>query len=337
MDNGGGRRRRHRSWLSESRSRHGVLLQPVGQEDRRLLLTERPPHARSPRESKRRVVRHRRDHAAMAVRSRGGDPSGVRHPLDRRRDPRAVRCRSNRQRRRRRHRHSHGQRAARIRHRADRARAKAPSSSSAAFTPRCFRTKFASTARRMRWSRGDGDHVWRLVLSDCAQGTPKSQYRRRPDRGRGVLVRALGPAAGRSLHVGLGPDGARLSEALLVLLGLAHRRPEAAPAAGRPRSCAKSSRCGARDSASSLLADDNFYPVTLADLAAAERRERQDTARVAHGAPAGAVRADGAARTSCPTTWCSTRRSPWKPPRIRSFSRRCGARASVARSSASSR
>ena len=30
--------------------------------------------------------------------------------------------------------------------------------------------------------------------------------------------------------------------------------------------------CGARASASSLLADDNFYPVTLADLAAADRR-----------------------------------------------------------------
>ena len=45
MDNGGGRRRRHRSWLSESRSRHGVLLQPVGQEDRRLLL-RKGPHMR---------------------------------------------------------------------------------------------------------------------------------------------------------------------------------------------------------------------------------------------------------------------------------------------------
>ena len=35
---------------------------------------------------------------------------------------------------------------------------------------------------------------------------------------------------------------------------------------------ARSSSCAARASASSLLADDNFYPVTLADLAMADRR-----------------------------------------------------------------
>ena len=125
---------------------------------------------------------------------------------------------------------------------------------------------------------GDGDHVWRLVLADCAHGALREPVQRRPDRGRGVLARALGPAAGRPLHVGLGPDGARLSEALLVLLGLAHRRPEAAPAAGGRRR-SRSRRPSPPGFRFVLLADDNFYPVTLADLAAAERRSDKTSAR----------------------------------------------------------
>ena len=48
-------------------------------------------------------------------------------------------------------------------------------------------------------------------------------------RCRPIRVRALGSVAAGTLHVGLGANRARLSEALLVLLGLAHRRPGAAP------------------------------------------------------------------------------------------------------------
>ncbi len=72
--------------------------------------------------------------------------------------------------------------------------------------------------------------------------------------------------------MGVGPDGPRLSEALLVLLGLANRRAEAASAtrvSDVVREIVALRRKGFRFVA---LADDNFYPVTLADLAAADRR-----------------------------------------------------------------
>ena len=78
--------------------------------------------------------------------------------------------------------------------------------------------------------KGDGDAAWAVVLRDCADGGPERIY----DGGR-LDAPALRPARWDlmprdSLHVGVGADGARLSEALLVLLGVAHRRPGAAPA-----------------------------------------------------------------------------------------------------------
>ncbi len=60
----------------------------------------------------------------------------------------------------------------------------------------------------------------------------------------------MGSHPPRQLHVGFGSDRARVSQALLVLLGLADRM-------------------GFRFIA---LADDNFYPVTVRDLELAERR-----------------------------------------------------------------
>ena len=71
--------------------------------------------------------------------------------------------------------------------------------------------------------------------------------------------------------MGVGADRARLPEALLVLLGVADRRPDAAAAhvADVVREIVELRRKGFRFV---LLADDNFYPVTLADLAAADRR-----------------------------------------------------------------
>ena len=71
------------------------------------------------------------------------------------------------------------------------------------------------------------------------------------------------------------------------------------------------------------LADDNFYPVTLDDLAMAERRGQRRAARTAAGDARRALRADGRGSRSCPTTWCSSRRSRWRRPRIRSSSTRC--------------
>ena len=53
------------------------------------------------------------------------------------------------------------------------------------------------------------------------------------------------------VHVGLGADRARLPEALFVLLGVAHRRPEAAPARASTASSTRLSSCAAAASASS--------------------------------------------------------------------------------------
>ena len=47
-----------------------------------------------------------------------------------------------------------------------------------------------------------------------------------------------------------------------------------------------------------LLADDNFYPVTLADLAAAGAGPTRASSHKLEGAPRGAIRADGAARAA---------------------------------------
>ena len=114
--------------------------------------------------------------------------------------------------------------------------------------------------------------------SDCLAGRPRARLRRRTHRRRSVRVGALGSAAAGPLHVGVGADGARLPEALLVLLGLAHRRPGAAAARRRPRRPARSSSCGGCGFRFIALADDNFYPVTLDDLAQARRRADHDAA-----------------------------------------------------------
>ena len=149
---------------------------------------------------------------------------------------RSIRSTSTRsRRRRRRHRHSHGQRAARLRDRPRGARSAARGWCSAAFTPRCFRTKRASTARRTRSSRATATSSGRSVVADCFAGRAAAAVRRRPHRRRSVRVRALGSAAERPLHVGVGADRARLPEALLVLFGLANRRPGAAAARRRSR------------------------------------------------------------------------------------------------------
>ena len=94
------------------------------------------------------------------------------------------------------------------------------------------------SARAWRRSRR-GHRRRRSRLADgprrLRSGEPAAALRRRARRRRVVLSRALGSAAERSLHVGVGPDRARLPEALLVLLGVAHRWAEAAPARRQPR------------------------------------------------------------------------------------------------------
>ena len=81
--------------------------------------------------------------------------------------------------------------------------------------------------------KGDGDAIWATVIADCAAGQPQPRLRRRTHRRRVLHARAMGSAAARPLHVGLDSDRARLPEALLVLLGVADRRPGAAHARRR--------------------------------------------------------------------------------------------------------
>ena len=83
--------------------------------------------------------------------------------------------------------------------------------------------------------KGDGDRVWGTVIADCAAGRPRAALRRRPRGGTFVPQCAMGSAAEGRLHVRVGPDRPRLSEALLVLLGVADRRSAAAHARRRRR------------------------------------------------------------------------------------------------------
>ena len=92
-----------------------------------------------------------------------------------------------------------------------------------------------------------------------------------------VLAGALGSAAARSLHVGLGADRARVPEALLVLLGLADRRAEAAAARRRRASSHEIVELRRRGFRFIALADDNFYPVH-----ARRSRSRPSAAPIQH-------------------------------------------------------
>jgi radical SAM superfamily enzyme YgiQ (UPF0313 family) len=118
---------------------------------------------------------------------------------------------------------------------------------------------------------GDGDHVWRLVLSDCAQGTPKSQY----DGGR------IEGEAFSSARWDLLPDDRYMWGSVQTVRGCPKhcsfcsvwrtdgQKPRQRQVAAVIREVVALRRKGFRFV---LLADDNFYPVTLADLAAAARR-----------------------------------------------------------------
>ena len=157
-------------------------------------------------------------------------PAAVRHADDRRRNTRAVRRGSVASRRCRGDRHPHRQRAARLHTRPAGARARRvrrlrrhPRDAVSRRSPRARRRACRGHGRRRSSS---GDRCW----PTAGTGRSGAAYDGGRDRGRRILVGALGPAARRSLHVGLGADGARLPEALLVLLGLAHRRAEAAAA-----------------------------------------------------------------------------------------------------------
>ncbi len=81
--------------------------------------------------------------------------------------------------------------------------------------------------------KGDGDRRLGHGARRLRQERAAADLLRRPRRGVRFRARTLGSCSPRPLYVGFGADRARLPEALLVLLGLAHRRP--APAATRVR------------------------------------------------------------------------------------------------------
>ncbi len=82
--------------------------------------------------------------------------------------------------------------------------------------------------------RGDGDIAWGTAIEDCANGEPKRIYEGGSGGRRQVSAGPVGSAAAREVCLGVGADGAGLSQALLVLLGVAHRRTGAPPTGGRP-------------------------------------------------------------------------------------------------------
>ena len=81
--------------------------------------------------------------------------------------------------------------------------------------------------------RGDGDVIWATVLDDCAAGTPRPVYEAGRIGGE-TFKTARWDLLPRDRYMsGIDPDGARVPEALLVLLGVAHRWP--GPKAGGRR------------------------------------------------------------------------------------------------------
>jgi radical SAM superfamily enzyme YgiQ (UPF0313 family) len=124
---------------------------------------------------------------------------------------------------------------------------------------------------------GDGDVVWPTVLDDCASGTPRAVY----DGGR-VEAGAFSPARWDLL-----PADRYMWGSVQTVRGCPKhcsfcsvwrtdgQKPRNRPVHAVVREIVALRRVGFRFI---LLADDNFYPVTLADLAAAGRR--QDTRRL---------------------------------------------------------
>ena len=153
--------------------------------------------------------------------------------------------------RRRRHRHPYRQRGAGLRDRQGRPRARARTSSTAAFTRRSIPKRPTTLGGAHAVVKGDGDLVWAQRARGLRAQRAAADVRRRQGRRRRLQAGALGADPARQVHVGVGADRARLPEALLVLLGVADRRPAAAPADGRRGRSARSWSCAGAGSGSS--------------------------------------------------------------------------------------
>ena len=174
----------------------------------------------------------------------------IRRSADHRRNARAARSLDHRAGRHRRHRDPHRQRAARLRDRQPGARGRGDRGlrrhSRDAVSRGGARSRRRARRRQRRRRSRLGPGARRLRGRTLPRGV-----RRRPGRAGTAAAGALGSDAGRQVHVGVGADGSRLSEALLVLLGVEDRRPASAAARERRGRSRKSSRCGASASASS--------------------------------------------------------------------------------------
>ena len=205
-------------------------------------------------------------------------------------------------RRRRRHRHPHGQCPPRLRGGTGRTRARR--TRRLRRHPRDAVPRRGARARR-RPRRRQGRRRYHL-----GQGRPGLRRRHATARLRGGTHRRrlqFKPARWDLLPEerymwAIGADRARLPEALLVLLGLAHRRPAAAAARRSTPSSGEIVELRRRGFRFIALADDNFYPVPLADLAHGRGggQNPDAPARVTGGPPRRAVRADGSRSPQLP-------------------------------------
>ena len=119
--------------------------------------------------------------------------------------------------------------------------------------------------------RGDGDIIWSTVLDDCAAGTPRQIY----EAGR------IGGGTFKTARWDLLPKGRYMWASVQTVRGCAKhcsfcsvwrtdgQAPRQAAVEAVVQEAVELRRQGFRFIA---LADDNFYPVSLGDLAQAERR-----------------------------------------------------------------
>ena len=194
----------------------------------------KPLYADPSNKSEPHRLRHGRDHAALAVRTGGGDTPAMGRSDHYRRDAGGSRPGLHQRGGCGRDRDPHEQRPARLRGRSCGARPRGPRGVRRypcdVVPGRGIRTRWGARDRyrRRRHHLAAGDRRLR-------RRNPAAHLRRGPG-GRSVSPEsALGSDAAQPVHVGIGPDRARLPEALLVLLGLAHGRPGTAPANRRRR------------------------------------------------------------------------------------------------------
>ena len=113
--------------------------------------------------------------------------------------------------------------------------------------------------------------MWPSVLEHCAAGNPLPVYDGGRIPGASLAPGTLGPAARRRIHVGVGPDRARLPKhcSFCSVWRTDGQEPRARTASDVVDELRDLRRRGFRFIA---LADDNFYPITKTDLAMAARR-----------------------------------------------------------------